>query len=277
VLIYWQMFEGPPMLLHPRSTNRELGFGPEIPSSFCSLGEARNSLDFHWNGCLNTSNAKGNTDNQLEMTQRYRRIFQQWSAAFQAFLEQSASELSLRDVKGAAVLRISHRLAAMHFDSNMMAFAAQQTSWDKYRAEHEEIVSLVATIVEASPNTTGTEYQGAPSFSIDMNILAPLYSVAHRCRDPVVRRKAISLLHATPRQEGIWNSTLVARAVERLIEIEEAGLVEINSCHDVPESSRISDLEVNMDLEKRQATIGYARYQSVLKETPKTIIEVFQW
>ena len=161
------------------------------------------------------------------------------------------------------MLRISHRFAAIHFDSNMMAFAAEQTSWDKYRAEHEEIVSLVATIVEASSNTTGTEHRCAPSFSIDMNILAPLYSVAHRCRDPVIRRKAIS--------------TLVARVTERLIEIEEAGLVEVNSCHDVPESSRISDLEVDMDLEKRQATVGYARYQSVLKETPRTIIEVIQW
>ena len=264
------------MLLHPRPNNAESGFGPNIPKSFSSLEEARNSLDFHWNGCLRVQ-AKRNLDNPLEMTNNYPKIFQQWSAALHVFLEKSASSFDPTDVKGAAVLGISHRLAAMHFDKDLMAFPREQIGWDKYRAEHEEMVSLAAAILEASPSTPGAASIGAPSFSIDMNIIAPLYSVAHRCRDPYIRRKAISVLYAVPRQEGIWNSILSARVAQRVMEIEEVGLGTVQSCFDVPEWAGISDVDVHFDLESRQATIKYCRRQSALEKAMETVTDIIQW
>ena len=284
------MIDDLPMPLHPRPPNQELGFGPEIPVSFSSLEEARNSLDFQWNGCLGAIDIKDDSDKRLETAEKFQSIFGQWSAAFRAFLEQSASNFDSRDVKAAAVLGISQRFAAMHFDSNVMAVPAEQISWDKYRADHEEVVSLAATILEASPTTTGEASQGVPSFSIDMGIVAPLYSVAHRCRDPVIRRKAISLLAATPRQEGVWNSILVARVTQRIVEIEEGGLLGMDSRQNVPEDARISDnkieipewarisdVEVHLDLGSRRGTVDFVRRQNAVNKTPATITDVIEW
>lgn len=265
------------MLLYPRSKNQELGFGPDIPKSFSSLEEARNSLDFQWNGCLRVQEAEATTESRLEMTERFFGKFQSWSAAFHAFLKQSGSKLSSRDLKGAAVLSLSRRYAAMHFDRNSMAFSTDQTGWDQYGAEHEGMVSLAATILEASDNTTGASSGCAPSFSLDMHIIAPLYCVAHRCRDPVIRRKAISLLYATPRQEGIWNSILTARVAQRLMEIEEAGLGRIQSCSDVPEWARITGVNVQFDLEECQATIEYGYQGKDLRGTMRPITDIIQW
>ena len=284
------MIDGPSMLLYPKPLKPELGFGPNLPISFSSLEEARNSLDFQWNGCLGAVDVKDDFDKRLEFAEKYQRIFEQWSAAFGAFLKQSASGFGSKDVKAAAVLGISHRFAAMHFDSNVMAYPAEQTSWDKYHAEHEEIVSLAAKIIDASPSTSGTASQVAPSFSIETNIVAPLYSVAHRCRDPAIRRRAIALLAATPRQEGVWNSTLVARVTQRIVEIEEGGLLGIQSHQhlpeqvhisnvqvQVPEWARISDVDVQLDLERRRATINYIHRKTARSEISATITEVIEW
>ncbi len=265
------------MTLLPRSKNQEVGFSPYIPNSFSSLEEARNSLDFQWNGCLKVDEANTTEERRLDMTRKYHGSFPKWSAAFHAFLEQSASKLDSRELKGAAVLSLSRRFAAIHFDGNLMAFSTEQTCWDKYRAEHEEMVSLAATILEASVSTTGAISRCAPSFSIDMNIIAPLYSVAHRCRDPVIRRKAISLLYGVQRQEGIWNSILTARVAERLMEIEEAGLGEIQSCDDVPEWARVTDVHVHFDQGGCQATIEYTQERSVLNKVVGRTIDVIRW
>ena len=270
------MLDSPPMLLYARHNNSELGFGPSIPNSFSSLEEARNSLDFQWNACLSHLEKHGNME-RLAATKKHYRLFQRWSASFHTFLEQPTSKLNSRDLKAAAVLSISCRFAAIHFDKNMMAFSHEQLSWDKYRAEHEEIVSLAAKILEVPGSDTIASSKCAPSFSIDMNIISPLYSVAHRCRDPLIRRKAISLLYAAQRQEGIWNSVVTARVAERLMEIEEAGLGEIKSCEDVPRWARITSVHVDFDLQECRGTLEFCRQRSALEEVAEKITEVIEW
>ena len=270
------MLDDPPMVLSSRPNNHEIGFGPSIPSSFSSLDEARNSLDFQWNSCLASLGNNEGTE-RLMATNKYHKIFQQWSASFHSFLGQSTLNLDSRDLKAAAVLSISRRFAARYFDRNMMAFSGEQLIWDKYRTDHEEIVSLAAIILGVSDSDTPTSSSLGPSSSFDMGIIAPLYSVAHRCRDPRIRRKAISLLYAASRQEGIWNSNLTARVAERLMEIEEAGLGDVRSCDDVPKWARITSVDVHFDLEECRATIEYLRPCSELEETCERIIEVFEW
>lgn len=270
------MFDGLPMRLYPGYKDQELGFCPDIPKSFTSLEEARNSLNFHWNGCLRAQEPEMTTESRLAMTREYNEKFGSWLAAFNAFLKQSAANLNSRDLKGAAVLSLSHRFAAIHFDKHLMAFSTEQTGWDKYIAEHEEMVSLAATIHESSVSTAGASSGYAPCFSLDMNFIPPLYSVAHRCRDPIIRRKAISLLYAVQRQEGIWNSILTARVAQRLMEIEEAGLGDVRSCKDVPEWARISDVTVRFDLEECRATIEYSQQRKPL-EAMGRITDVIEW
>lgn len=61
------------------------------------------------------------------------------------------------------------------------------------------------------------------------------------CRDPAVRRQALSLLSrlSLPRQEGTWNAIDASRIGQRVIDVEEEGLGAVESAEDVPESSHI--------------------------------------
>lgn len=63
-----------------------------------------------------------------------------------------------------------------------------------------------------------------PSFSADLGIVPPLYVVATKCRDPVLRRQAIRLLRSSARREGMWDSELTARIAMWIAEVEEEGV-----------------------------------------------------
>jgi hypothetical protein len=59
-----------------------------------------------------------------------------------------------------------------------------------------------------------------PSFTFEMGVIPPLYFVAAKCRDPTIRRRALSLLKKAPRRESSW-SALPTRVVEKTIALEE--------------------------------------------------------
>ncbi|KAK4690572.1 hypothetical protein P7C71_g6246, partial [Lecanoromycetidae sp. Uapishka_2] len=151
-----------------------------------------------------------------------------------------------------------------------------ETVWDEYTERLERIVFLGSLIVNSHSCDHITQKRG-PEFSLDMNIVAPLYVVAHRCRHPVIRRKAIALLYAAPRQEGIWDSILTARVAEKLIHIEEEGLGNITCPADVPDWARISEVSVKFDLQERSGTISYSRKRTPLERVRAPVIEEIRW
>ncbi len=61
------------------------------------------------------------------------------------------------------------------------------------------------------------------SFSADLGIVPPLYVVATKSRDRILRRRAIDLLRSSARREGMWDSELVARIGMWVMGIEEEG------------------------------------------------------
>ncbi|RFU35387.1 hypothetical protein B7463_g943, partial [Scytalidium lignicola] len=69
-----------------------------------------------------------------------------------------------------------------------------------------------------------TQMPPNPRFSFDAGIIPPLHVVGIRCRDPTIRREAISLLLRSPRQEGMWDAILSARIGRWLCFCEEEGL-----------------------------------------------------
>ena len=62
-----------------------------------------------------------------------------------------------------------------------------------------------------------------PAFSLDAHVNAYLYGIAIRCRDPRVRRKAIAVMKAANKHEGLWRADLAARIAERIVQLEEEG------------------------------------------------------
>jgi hypothetical protein len=111
-----------------------------------------------------------------------------------------------------------------------------------------------------------------PTFSLSLGLVAPLYITVSRCRDPVIRRRALHLLYTCNRKEGIWDSRLAARVAERIVEVEEAGATSIPgqcssggtdavvviSAHQIPENARVRELEPSF-LPDRRGTIRYTK------------------
>lgn len=60
-------------------------------------------------------------------------------------------------------------------------------------------------------------------FNLHMTFIPPLYLVAAKCRDPITRREAITILERHGGLEGFWNAKVLARIAKRIVEIEEGG------------------------------------------------------
>lgn len=170
--------------------------------------------------------------NLLDQRGVYAAYFKNWDDRFSGYLAALTDTSQIKDI---SILRI-HRLL-MHVALNINPFEGE-LGYDRFRDSFNEIVELASTVIgtEASSvsvsqqrNKTNlssiypTERQTAssPSFSASMGVIEPLYFIASRCRDPIVRYKALDLLSSYPRREGIWDSNLAARIAEMGIKIEE--------------------------------------------------------
>ena len=283
----------PPMLLKTWPRDMEKGFCPNIPTVFISLEQARNSLDYQWNSCVQFLNrveddwdarSRGSISNGpldvVESTDMVRQEmfnrFQRWLVAFRAFLQSHGRSLDSRGLQAARSLEISHSFATIYLDVSTVLKINDETIWDTFTERFEHVVDLATSIVESSNRDKSPQNRGV-DFSLDMHTVAPLYAVAHRCRHPILRRKAISLLYAAPRQEGVWDSVLTARVAERLVGIEESGLDNVTCCEDVPDWARVSDVDVKFDLHERQGTVTFIRQRSPLEKVRDTVMDSFRW
>ena len=280
-----------PLELDPKSS--QPGFGPHIPAYFTSLEEAQNSLSYHQNRCLKAASSVDETllhkypvgplleDEYLDIYSRNRNLFREilrkWNSAFELFLAKASAGMDSKALQGAAVLKINHRINLLQIEYHGQDRLQTSRCWDHLRRECEEIVDL-ATAVVSPHNYESSSSSQKPVLFMDMNIVSPLFNIAHRCRDPIVRRRAIALLYSAPRQEGLWHSVLTARVAEKIMQIEEAGLGEVKSSADVPDENRISEIEMQFDLQGRKGYLKCSRRRPTGQQiyVAGPVVEVFQ-
>ena len=101
--------------------------------------------------------------------------------------------------------------------------------------------------------------------------------ISCRCRDPIIRRRAISILGKCGRTEGLWNAFSASKVAQRVLDIEEAGLQNVRSCEDVPGWARISNVLPVFDPIERRATLTYSRPGIEHDLTRQIIEEVIEW
>ena len=269
------------------------GFGPHIPACFTSLEEAQNSLYYQYNRCLKLAHDFHNTashadqigpltecaclDGYCQNRTLFRSISRKWNTAFEAFLVKAGATMDSKALQGAAVLKITHRITALHIDFHGQNAAQSSHSWDSHRRECEEIVDLASSIVKAHSHKSNDGSE-KPIFSMDQSIVTPLFTIAHRCRDPIIRRRAIALLYSAPRQEGLWHSIITARVAEKITMIEEAGLGEVTCSADVPDENRIFEIDLQFDLQGRKGYLKGSRRQSTGKHNyvDEPVVDVFE-
>ena len=288
-----QIYGTPPMQLKKYPRDMEKGFCPDVPAEFISLEQARNSLDYHWNCCTGFLNKYENSMNArsggmtshgpldvIETLENLRQEncdnFQKWFVTFQTFLQTRGTSLDGRGLQAARSLEMSHSLAILFLNVSTVHVVHGEKVWDTFTKRFEHVVDLATSVVESSICDKSVQKAG-PDFTLDMHTVGPLYAVAHRCRHPIIRRKALSLLYAVPRQEGVWDSVLAARVAERLIGIEESGLGNVTRCEDIPNWARVSDVEVKFHLQKRHGSVRFSRQRSPLEKVRDTFVDSVSW
>ncbi|KAL8672069.1 MAG: hypothetical protein Q9168_003464 [Polycauliona sp. 1 TL-2023] len=283
-----------PMKLPKSKPNTLPGFCPEVPALFHSLEEARNNLDYQWNLCISRAHDfehVGRMQEGIELQEHqkayeanrayFRTILGKWMSAFQALLDSSVATMNSKSLQAAMLLKMDGKMLIMHlevldFQVLRDQIVQNQMCWDQVMPMFENLVEVSATIIDAQ-NTGDEKVPQRPSFQLDHSIIGPLFSVGHKCRDPVLRRKAISMLYSAPRQEGAWDSILTARVCERIMRLEEEGLGEVKCAADIPDWKRISEIDVTFDLQARRGEIKLSRLGSQYSTVRESVTEVLEW
>lgn len=144
-----------------------------------------------------------------------------WHQCFIAYRSARASELSAADRYASNVLEISRIVAKIWVSTALSPFECTN---DDYMSDFETAVTLAEELqVIAGMHDRLNRY--STTFTLDVEMIGPIHWISLKCRDPVLRRRAVAVLRTTRRREGVWDSLLYAALAERVIEIEEAGRI----------------------------------------------------
>lgn len=137
-----------------------------------------------------------------------------------------------------------------------------EMEYDKFNLQFQQLVDLAALIVKLRRQAKkSNSWVGGPW--IDIGLTPQLFVVVTRCRDPVIRRKAIELLEGWY-IEGFWDPALIAQIGLFIMEVEEEGLIDVDCGGErkrfIPERARAVISWISEDSQKRSTLI-----QCVLK------------
>lgn len=271
---------------------------PVIPPRFGTLLEAR----LAWDGLCETMLrftetlfARSSGDGPMGILPRamkqygagFKAQLDAWSAAFAHILDNRFGPgVSAQEKAGIAVLKMFQVMGQLLF---LMTFHDSEAAFDAFGPQFALIVDLATEVVgdeerraaarrcpdpskcvhrtlSADSPGAGEHYRAfhiKPSFSADLGIVPPLYVVATKCRDPVIRRRAIQLLRSSSRREGMWDSQLsgligewVASIEEEPLPGEEAPSPEQGAVRHVPADRRVMVYSVDFDLRARFARLS---------------------
>ncbi|KAH6721934.1 hypothetical protein BKA61DRAFT_164911 [Leptodontidium sp. MPI-SDFR-AT-0119] len=226
----------------------------DVPGTFIDYREARNyhtsllSAAHHFAvKSLNTPDQdSGEYAQLLEEKQKLQRRIQGWADAAEELLR--SNRLSNYDRGRISHISLSHKCASMWVFS---ALNTDEMSFDAYVHDYDALVKLSrVNLNKCSVYIEKPHLAGSKQNSHLLQSVSPLFVVATKCRNPTIRRQALKLLRRYPPSQGFWDSKLVVRVVERILELEEEGLEDSRDPTGaiVPsEWARIQAVTVNLD------------------------------
>lgn len=252
----------------------------DVPLTFSSIEEAKNVFEYG-RGLFVSSQAAQSSSDPVDSpaaagpdTSLFATLMSKYSLALQAFVKLKSPYFTPKEDIAMAVLQL-------HVLSSYLSIYIEQSppdkkaSWENFMPQIKEMVELGEKVI--SSTSPGNNRGPATIFCLDMGIVMPLYTLASQCGDPTIRRKAIALLHSTSRQEGPWNSFLVAKAAERIMEIEESVSGRTNDGTDGPDRVRPLSIEPFLGLDGIGGRLQYIRQGEGANSQIKVVENVVRW
>ncbi|KAI9727226.1 MAG: hypothetical protein M1834_008486 [Cirrosporium novae-zelandiae] len=186
---------------------------------------------------------------------------EQWKVLFDTLLQSQARTRSPSkrtlippDINDSSNLRQQHvsgLLRAYYLLSLIILRAGIDSSLDETLWDAQ--IPLFSDTLDQIESMRPTVNSGQQKiFSLDIGIVLPLFFTAIKCRDPLLRRKAIKLLGALHRREGVWDSEGATKVAEKIMEIEEGDLGIVGQAEDIVETKRVYVNFVTAKLDERK-------------------------
>ncbi|KAH8201328.1 hypothetical protein TruAng_004496 [Truncatella angustata] len=258
-----------------------LGLSGAVPLSISSIEEAKTLFDY--GQCLLGSNLNELVPGDLSEDSIALEAHINYCASLMtAFLDAlhnfEACHRTLfnrRDEMSLAVLKLHVLNAQVSYHLEQLP-PSYQPNWFEFLPQMQQMVALAERIVCGTSSSYHLQ-GGTTSFCLDMGFIIPLWTVARHCRDPLLRRRSIELLRSTSRQEGLWNSLLVAQAAERVMEIQEDDAEEVKDYTDGDHRCFLPNSPPVLVLDSKGGRLEYIRYLTQDSLPTNVIEEVWSW
>lgn len=116
-------------------------------------------------------------------------------------------------------------LSVRLYHAQLRLWIARSFDGDEMRWDTDECLFYFEYIVNLAEELIGKiNAQSANPLSLEPAVIVPLFSTAHRCRHPHLRRRAVGILRECRRQEGMWPSDGAAAVAARIVDAEDGPL-----------------------------------------------------
>ena len=187
-----------------------------------------------------------------------------WKERFQLFLDSlNPKELIPATRRRLTLLEIHHDTAHLLY---LLRSSADQMAYDKHLETFKRLVKQCEQVIQIEKEITASS---APrmAVSFDLGIIMPLYLTTSRCRHPLIRRQALRMLMTNPRREGIYLSWITGLVAGVIIDIEETGLHNPQTCQDVPLANRIDLIQMHYNPHPTGVVDGEEYFSPILQLT----------
>ncbi|PYI08404.1 hypothetical protein BO78DRAFT_339598 [Aspergillus sclerotiicarbonarius CBS 121057] len=139
-----------------------------------------------------------------------------WHAAFTDLMEslRLTDALSPQQVSTGALLLTNHEMLFVMVASSTSLL---ETTNDIFLPQFHNIVEQASIALDASARSDGSQ----PPLTIELTVAMPLWFTSLRCREPRLRRAALTLTSQAPPVQGFYKCATGVRLLETLIAIEE--------------------------------------------------------
>lgn len=159
--------------------------------------------------------------------------------------------------------RIAH-IIANTFDK------VDETIYDNYKTDFEFAVSEIESLLTMQAADSSLQIEHVNCWQ---GVIPPLFFIATKCRDSVLRHRAIRALHLAPHTERMWTTCSASQIAREIAWLEEQGIPrEANA--DASSGPRIKLNHVQFDTIHNTITLNYER-QNV--KGPKYALSTISW
>lgn len=177
---------------------------------------------------------------------------EQWGHSYDSLLadyNHAGKILSDAERRATALLQLHRKYLEINV-SKYIYGQGDPCFWDRFTADFDDIVNYAATAAGLDENYAhrnwSTDSTPTAYFHLDLGFSSVLVAVIARCRDPFIRRRAISVMLAGRVQEGAFNGSQSARVAAKVMELEEARSGEVKCSSDIPEEARVRTIRVQL-------------------------------